>query len=86
MPSEKKRSATAFLKAALAYYKSLGIKVEREQTRSAKEQPVETPHLASMPTLWPLGGHADVLRSQPPTSTAAGSPCVLLSDQTIDIE
>jgi transposase InsO family protein len=29
MPSEKKRSATAFLKAALAYYASLGIKVER---------------------------------------------------------
>ena len=29
MPSEKKRSATAFLKAALAYYDSLGIKVER---------------------------------------------------------
>jgi transposase InsO family protein len=29
MPSEKKRSATAFLKAALAYYESLGIKVER---------------------------------------------------------
>jgi transposase InsO family protein len=29
MPNEKKRSATAFLKAALAYYASLGIKVER---------------------------------------------------------
>jgi transposase InsO family protein len=29
MPNEKKRSATAFLKAALAYYKSLGIRVER---------------------------------------------------------
>lgn len=29
MPSEKKHSATAFLKAALAYYESLGIKVER---------------------------------------------------------
>ena len=29
MPSEKKRSATAFLKAALAYYESLGVKVER---------------------------------------------------------
>ena len=29
MPNEKKRSATAFLKAALAYYESLGIKVER---------------------------------------------------------
>ena len=32
MPSEKKRSATAFLKAALAYYESLGIKVERVMT------------------------------------------------------
>ena len=29
MPSEKKRSAIAFLMAALAYYKSLGVKVER---------------------------------------------------------
>jgi transposase InsO family protein len=29
MPNEKKRSATAFLKAALAYYDSLGVKVER---------------------------------------------------------
>jgi transposase InsO family protein len=29
MPSEKKRSATDFLKAALAYYDSLGVKVER---------------------------------------------------------
>ena len=29
MPNEKKRSATAFLKAALAYYGNLGIKVER---------------------------------------------------------
>jgi transposase InsO family protein len=29
MASEKKRSATSFLKAALAYYESLGIKVER---------------------------------------------------------
>ena len=32
MPSEKKRSATSFLKAALAYYESLGIKVERVMT------------------------------------------------------
>jgi transposase InsO family protein len=32
MPSEKKRSATTFLKAALAYYASLGIKVERVMT------------------------------------------------------
>jgi transposase InsO family protein len=32
MPNEKKRSATAFLKAALAYYASLGIKVERVMT------------------------------------------------------
>jgi transposase InsO family protein len=32
MPSEKKRSATAFLKAAIAYYESLGIKVERVMT------------------------------------------------------
>ena len=32
MPSEKKQSATAFLKAALAYYESLGIKVERVMT------------------------------------------------------
>jgi transposase InsO family protein len=32
MPSEKKRSATAFLKAALAYYASLGVKVERVMT------------------------------------------------------
>jgi transposase InsO family protein len=32
MPSEKKRSATDFLKAALAYYASLGIKVERVMT------------------------------------------------------
>jgi transposase InsO family protein len=29
MPDEKKRSATVFLRAALAYYESLGIKVER---------------------------------------------------------
>jgi transposase InsO family protein len=29
MPNEKKRSAIAFLKAALAYYATLGIKVER---------------------------------------------------------
>jgi transposase InsO family protein len=32
MPNERKRSATAFLKAALAYYQSLGIKVERVMT------------------------------------------------------
>jgi transposase InsO family protein len=32
MPSEKKRSAIAFLKAALAYYASLGITVERVMT------------------------------------------------------
>jgi transposase InsO family protein len=32
MASERKRSATAFLKAALAYYESLGIKVERVMT------------------------------------------------------
>jgi len=32
MPSEKKRSATAFLKAAIAYYESLGIRVERVMT------------------------------------------------------
>ena len=32
MPSEKKRSAIMFLKAALAYYESLGIKVERVMT------------------------------------------------------
>jgi transposase InsO family protein len=32
MTSERKRSATAFLKAALAYYDSLGIKVERVMT------------------------------------------------------
>ena len=32
MPSEKKRSATDFLKAALAYYASLGVKVERVMT------------------------------------------------------
>lgn len=32
MTSERKRSATAFLKAALAYYGSLGIKVERVMT------------------------------------------------------
>jgi len=32
MANEKKRSATAFLKAALAYYSSLGIKVERVMT------------------------------------------------------
>jgi transposase InsO family protein len=32
MPDEKRRSAVAFLKAALAYYASLGIKVERVMT------------------------------------------------------
>ena len=32
MANEKKRSATAFLKAALAYYESLGVKVERVMT------------------------------------------------------
>jgi transposase InsO family protein len=32
MPSEKKRSATTFLKAAIAYYEGLGIKVERVMT------------------------------------------------------
>jgi transposase InsO family protein len=32
MPSEKGRSAVAFLKAAVAYYESLGIKVERVMT------------------------------------------------------
>ena len=32
MPNEKKRSATTFLKAALAYYASLGITVERVMT------------------------------------------------------
>jgi transposase InsO family protein len=32
MANEKRRSATAFLKAALAYYESLGIKVERVMT------------------------------------------------------
>jgi transposase InsO family protein len=32
MPNEKKRSAIAFLKAAIAYYASLGIKVERVMT------------------------------------------------------
>ncbi len=32
MPSEKRRSAIAFLKAAVAYYKSLDIKVERVMT------------------------------------------------------
>jgi transposase InsO family protein len=32
MASEKKRSATAFLRAAIAYYASLGIKVERVMT------------------------------------------------------
>jgi transposase InsO family protein len=32
MPSERRRSAITFLKAALAYYQSLGIKVERVMT------------------------------------------------------
>jgi transposase InsO family protein len=32
MPTEKKRCAVAFLKAALAYYAGLGIKVERVMT------------------------------------------------------
>jgi transposase InsO family protein len=32
MPNEKKRSAIAFLKAAIAYYASLGIKIERVMT------------------------------------------------------
>jgi transposase InsO family protein len=32
MPSEKRRSAIMFLRAALAYYESLGIKVERVMT------------------------------------------------------
>ena len=32
MPNERKRSATAFLKAALAYYESLGVKVQRVMT------------------------------------------------------
>jgi transposase InsO family protein len=32
MPNEKKRSATAFLRASVAYYESLGIKVERVMT------------------------------------------------------
>jgi transposase InsO family protein len=32
MPSEKRRSAIVFLKAALAYYESLGVKVERVMT------------------------------------------------------
>ena len=32
MPSEKRRSATTFLKDAVAYYESLGIKVERAMT------------------------------------------------------
>jgi transposase InsO family protein len=31
-PNEKKRSATAFLRASVAYYESLGIKVERVMT------------------------------------------------------
>jgi transposase InsO family protein len=32
MPNEKKRSATAFLKATLAYYEGLGVKVQRVMT------------------------------------------------------
>jgi transposase InsO family protein len=32
MPNEKKRSATAFLKAALAYYASLGVQIQRVMT------------------------------------------------------
>ena len=32
MPNEKKESAVAFLKAAVAYYRSLGVKVERVMT------------------------------------------------------
>jgi len=32
MPDQKKRSATAFLKVAVAYYASLGVKVERVMT------------------------------------------------------
>ena len=32
MPNEKKSSATSFLKAAVAYYESLGIKIERVMT------------------------------------------------------
>jgi transposase InsO family protein len=32
MPDERKRSATAFLKAALASYESLGVRVERVMT------------------------------------------------------
>ena len=32
MPNEKKRSAIAFLKAAVVYYASLGIKIERVMT------------------------------------------------------
>ena len=32
MPNEKKESATAFLKAAVAYYKSLGVIVQRIMT------------------------------------------------------
>ena len=32
MPNEKKRCAIAFLKAAIAYYERLGIKVERVMT------------------------------------------------------
>jgi transposase-like protein len=35
MASEKKRSATAFLRAALSYYENLGIKVERVMTDNA---------------------------------------------------
>ena len=32
MPDERKQSAIAFLKAALAYYASLGVKIERVMT------------------------------------------------------
>src|SRR3982751_6333279 len=32
MPDERKRSAIAFLKAALAYYESLGVRIERVMT------------------------------------------------------
>jgi hypothetical protein len=35
MRSEKKRSSTIFLKAVLAYYQSLGVKVERVMTDKA---------------------------------------------------
>jgi len=32
LPDERKKSATAFLKAAVAYYQSLGVTVERVMT------------------------------------------------------